>query len=184
MASSLYASSPIISYTILLVLSLFTTSSSADLFGIVCSGTLKPPTCFKVINSIPGAAQAKDLKSLAQITIAYAISNGANTQNYIKSLASSATNPRLKEDYISCSENYDDAVGSLQEAQEYLKKGNFPTVAFRATAGMTAVDDCEDGFKSPPTTDPSQLPSRNEYFDTLCIIILRIANKLSGQGPP
>ncbi|OWM88010.1 pectinesterase inhibitor-like [Punica granatum] len=159
-----------------------TDATTEDLLGSICSGTLDPPFCSKVIKDIPEAAQASRLDSLGQAAIPFAHSKGEETHKYVQSLVGSATNPRLKENYGSCADNYNEAVGILEEAQGMFKSKDYPGVSIRASACMTEVDTCKESFKESGTTDPSQLPQKNEYFNMLCVIILRVANKLGGAA--
>lgn len=182
------ASSLLIALLILLVINLSSArlidrpeATTDDLSDDICSGTLDPPLCFEVMKSIPGAAQSPSLKSLGETTIAFGLTEGASTQNYAKSLAASAGNPRLKENYSSCAENYGNAVGNLEDAQGMLKEGDYLGVSTMASGGMSEVDDCASNFK-PPETDPSQLPQKNKNFNMICVIILRVANKLRGAA--
>lgn len=158
-----------------------TGATTDDLSGDVCSGTLDPPFCHQVMKSIPGAERATSLESLGETAIAFARSEGTKTSDYAQSLAGSATSPRLKENYRSCAENYDNAVGDLEDAQGMLKNKDYPGVSTKASGSMSEVDDCGENFK-PPTTDPSQLPQKNKYFNMLSVIVLRVANKLHGAA--
>ncbi|KAJ0043079.1 hypothetical protein Pint_19443 [Pistacia integerrima] len=139
----------------------------------ICSKTQNPSFCLGVLNQIPGASTA-DLPGLAKITIDLASSNATKTLQLIKSLVPKATNGKLKERYGTCSEHYDNAIGDLNDAQQYLKTGDPMGANLSASASMDEAGDCDDELQGLPT-DPSVLKG-NQDLNNICSIILVIAN--------
>ncbi|KAK4775852.1 hypothetical protein SAY87_023813 [Trapa incisa] len=70
-----------------------------------------------LFKTIPGAGQAASLESLEGTTISFSLSKGNQIHKYVQFLAASTKNPKLKEIYSSCAENYDDFIGNLQNGQ-------------------------------------------------------------------
>ena len=87
------------------------------------------------------------------------------------------SDPTLKKRYDDCADHYDDATGDIQDANGYLKSGDFQGTNIAVSAVFTNVDDCEDAWKTPPA-DPSQLPAKNKDLKNLLDIILVISNLL------
>lgn len=77
-----------------------TTATANDLFTEICTTALDPPFCLEVIRSIPEAARALRLESLAQILVDFGGSNGTEILGYVRSLVQATKSPRLKSDYV------------------------------------------------------------------------------------
>ncbi|KAK4775846.1 hypothetical protein SAY87_023807 [Trapa incisa] len=182
MASPIKSYVPYSIFLIALLLRPSSLTTAADFSSSVCSGTLDPSRCFQVIKTIPGGGQAPSLESLCGTAISFSLSKGNQFHSYVQSLAASASNPKLKQVYSSCAENYDDFIGNLQSAQVMLKRKDYNGVSTMASSSMTEVDTCSDSFKEGSVADPSQLIDKNKYYYTLSLIILRISNKLGGAA--
>lgn len=181
MAAYFTSSSSVLSLSVvLLLISLSSARPSVkvtdDVLSTVCSKTKNPSLCLQTLKADPRAATG-DLKGLCQVSIDLALAKAKDTKNYIGSLIGQSNGPSLKEKYLSCSENYENSIGDLQDATGLLNSGDYNGVNLHASAAMTETDDCEENFKEPPF-DPSQLPKRDEDFDFLCSIILVISNLL------
>lgn len=176
MANSIILSAySLLAFFLSLVLSTHAASSN-DVVSTICSRTRNPPFCTNVLKS----AGTTELKGLATFTLNLARTRAGESRVLAQSLASKAADPKLKERYASCAENYDDAVGDIDDAGKNLASGDYNGVNVHASGAMTEADDCQDNFAQPPT-DPSALSANAKALEDICSIILVIANLLLGR---
>lgn len=166
-------SSSLLAFSLLLFIVVSHAASTNDVVSTICPKTKNPPFCASVLKS----AGTTDLKGLATYTLNLARTNAGKSLTLAKSLAAAATDPQLKERYSSCSENYDEAIGDIENAQKDLASGDFNGVNVATSGAMTSVDDCEDDFKQPPA-DTSSLLKDGKTLNDICSIILVISNLL------
>ncbi|XP_027182386.1 pectinesterase inhibitor-like [Coffea eugenioides] len=117
-----------------------------------------------VLNSIPRTPGAS-LEDLAQISIDLAESHANSTYKLIESLARKTNDPKLKDVYQACLENYEESIDSL---------------ALFASAAETGADTCEDGFSEGSYPEAPEIKQANQKLEDLCsiIIVLVISNRL------
>jgi pectinesterase inhibitor-like protein len=137
----------------------------------VCSKTLNPPFCLDLLHFYADHPHERSLKDLARITICLAHSNATATRDLLHRLIQHTDNPRLKERYTSCSKNYDDSVGDMEQAKKSLKSSNKNGLRDAVAGAMGEVNACGESFGQPPA-DPSTLPKSNQKLLHLCSIIL------------
>ncbi|XP_050935201.1 pectinesterase inhibitor-like [Cucumis melo] len=121
-------------------------SSNDVVVSTICPKTSNPPFCSSVLKS----AGTTDLKGLAVYTLNLVHTNARKSLTLAKSLATTTTNPQLKQRYSSCAESYDEAVGDIENAQKDLALGDFNAVNIVTSGAMTEIDDCQDKFAQPP----------------------------------
>ncbi|KAK2980659.1 hypothetical protein RJ640_011467 [Escallonia rubra] len=148
-----------------------------DLIGEVCSKTRNPSFCVQALKSDPPSGGA-DLRGLGQISIDLAQASATATSSLIDSLIKQTNDPKLRERYKSCSENYSDSIGDLGEAKGFLNSGDYGSVNIRASAALDGADTCDGGFAGPPA-EPAELKQANQKLEDLCSIILVISNRLA-----
>ncbi|CAK9328927.1 unnamed protein product [Citrullus colocynthis] len=151
------------------------TTPSNNVESSICPKTRNPSFCRSVLKS----GGSTDLKALATYTLNLAHANAAKSMTLAKSLASTTTNSQLKKLYLSCSENYNNAMGDIENAQNYLATSDFNGVNLATSGVMTAVDDCQDSFEQ-PLIDTSLLLENGKTLIDICSIILVISNLLPG----
>ncbi|TXG71456.1 hypothetical protein EZV62_000035 [Acer yangbiense] len=152
-----------------------TSNASSKIINDICAKTRFPSICLEILESTPGAATA-DVKGLGKITLDLARSSASKTLGRINSLIPKTTDPKLKEIYKTCSEHYDNAIGSFNNAETDLNKGNYFSMNSQASAAMTEAGDCDDETAK-LAVDPS-LKKGNLDLDHICSIILAISTKL------
>ncbi|XP_038876296.1 pectinesterase inhibitor-like [Benincasa hispida] len=149
------------------------TTLSNNIKSSICLKTSNPSFCTNLLKS----AGSTDLKALATYTLNLAHKNAGKSMTLAKSLAATTTNSQLKKRYLSCSENYDEAIGDIENAQKYLATGDFNGVNLATSGIMTTINDCQDSFEHPPR-DHSLLPKKSKTLKDICSIILVISNLL------
>ncbi|KAK2643753.1 hypothetical protein Ddye_018995 [Dipteronia dyeriana] len=156
---------------------LFITPSNASskIINDICDKTRFPSICMELLESTPGAAAA-DLKGLGKITLDLAHSSASKTLGQINSLIPKTTDPKLTEIYKSCSEQYENVIGNLKDAETDFNQGDYFSMNSQASAAMTEAGDCSDETAA-LAVDPS-VKKGNLDFDHICSIILAISNNL------
>lgn len=172
--------------SLLLVLLLLITPSFAGLslmvtkqeINDICSKTSNPSFCSQVLNSDPRVATA-DLPGLAQISIDIGHAKALDTFKYIKSLLKQVLpqDPSLHERYLSCSENYDEAIDNFEMAEGAVSARSYAGAKSAISGALTQADTCNDDLQGSPP-DPSQLHQRNQNILNLCNIIFAILDRL------
>ncbi|KAF7815407.1 pectinesterase inhibitor-like [Senna tora] len=71
----------------------------------ICSKHTDPSFCTSILNPKAGS----DLEALERYTIFLAYTNGFDTKTLLNDLTKTTTDPQLKQRYVSCSEDYNDA---------------------------------------------------------------------------
>ncbi|EEF46197.1 putative invertase inhibitor [Ricinus communis] len=153
--------------------------SSADLISKTCSHTLYYEICVFSLKSDPRSETA-DVQGLADIALSVSIAYGEETLAHVTDLKSKATeNETLSSCLGDCVQEYNDAVGDLQEAADALKVKSLENVKTLVSSAMTDSDTCEEGFKEMELGDGSPLADRSQYFSKLCSNLLAITHLLS-----
>ncbi|KAA0057115.1 pectinesterase inhibitor-like [Cucumis melo var. makuwa] len=148
-------------------------ASSNDVVSTICPKISNPPFCSSVLKSVG----TTDLKGLVVYTLNLAHTNARKSLTLAKLLATTTTNPQLKQRYSSCAESYDEAVGDIENAQKDLALGDFNAVNIATSGAMTEIDDCQDKFTQ-PLKDTSLLLKNGKTLNDICNIILVISNLL------
>ncbi|TYJ96375.1 pectinesterase inhibitor-like [Cucumis melo var. makuwa] len=148
-------------------------ASSIDVISTICPKTSNPPYCSSVLKS----AGTTNIKGLAVYTLNLAHANAKKSLTLANSLAKTTTNPQLKQQYSSCAESFDGAVGDIENAQKDMAIGDFNGVNIVISGAMTEIDDCQDKFVQPPKVTSSLLKNGKTLKD-ICSIILVISNLL------
>ncbi|KAK6148388.1 hypothetical protein DH2020_019300 [Rehmannia glutinosa] len=165
------------SYIYLLNLVLLTSGklfASATLLEDVCRQTHDQPHCMNVLGSDPRTHNA-DLYELGLITIDLGSYSATGTKVKIHTLLLSEKDPQLRTRFVMCDDYYEDAIDSLRDAVDYLKRGDY--TEFNLDGGSAYADaiDCEDAFKAPPAYI-SPLTDENYRLKQFGEIITIIAN--------
>ncbi|TXG71455.1 hypothetical protein EZV62_000034 [Acer yangbiense] len=117
-------------------------AASSKIINDICAKTRFPSICLEILESTPGAAAA-DVKGLGKITLDLARSTASKTLGQINSLLPKTTDPKLKEIYKTCSEHYDNAIGSFNNAETDLNNSNYFSMNSQASVAMTEAGDCD-----------------------------------------
>ncbi|XP_022930195.1 pectinesterase inhibitor-like [Cucurbita moschata] len=152
-------------------------ASQNDVASTICKKTRNPSFCFDVLKS----AGTTDLKGLATFTLNLAHDKTVESRALAQSLASKTIDPKLKERYATCAEQYDNAIDDIEDGKVNLGEGDYNGVNIKASAAMTEAGDCLDSFAQPPK-DPSAFSGNGKTVEDICSIILVIANLLLGRA--
>ncbi|XVE90876.1 hypothetical protein DITRI_Ditri20bG0111400 [Diplodiscus trichospermus] len=145
----------------------------------ICSKTLSPSFCSRVLTNKTLHANQTDLHGLAKISIGLALAFANETHAAIDPLIKAARNYNEREGYVLCSKNYEEAIHALRDAQRMLSKQDYRGVRVEALAAAAEAKACEHdvGIPSSPY-NPSPLQEKNKNFNNYCNIIWAITNRL------
>ncbi|KAI4299877.1 hypothetical protein L6164_033298 [Bauhinia variegata] len=141
----------------------------------ICSRHRNPSFCAATLNSMTGGAIEVDLGSIGQNVILLAHTNAFDALTLIHSLISNTTDAQLKQHYVTCSGNYNDALFDLNQAKTALVSGDYNGVNTSAAAVKKDVEICD----SNPPADPSPLHMKNKNLENLSIIVIIVSNFLA-----
>ncbi|KAJ4843895.1 hypothetical protein Tsubulata_025946 [Turnera subulata] len=140
----------------------------------LCSGSRDATFCLSFLKSDPRFASAADLAGVAQVAVEIGSAKATDTLNFVKEMAKKSTERRPREIYLTCSENYDNAVSSFADAKAYMSSKDFAGAGYAVSAVLDDADTCNEETEG---ADPS-LPQRNQNVESICSLILYINTKL------
>ncbi|KAI4299878.1 hypothetical protein L6164_033299 [Bauhinia variegata] len=141
----------------------------------ICSRHRNPSFCAATLNSMTGGAIEVDLGSVEQNVILLAHTNAFDTLTLIHSLISNTTDQQLRQHYVTCSGNYNDALFDLNQAKTALVSGDYNGVNTAAAAVKKDAEVCD----SKPPADPSPLPKKSKDLEDFSIILVIVSNFLA-----
>ncbi|MCD7464778.1 hypothetical protein HAX54_053407 [Datura stramonium] len=159
-------------------ISFMLTSVKGDLIDDVCSKALKKKICLSTLRANPRSKGA-NLEGLATISIDLSQKNAKSVRDLVNTLLKQAKDPKLKSRYVSCLENYNDAINNLGELPGYLKSKDYGSLNIHASAASDDPSTCDDNFSGPPA-EPPQLKAASDNLQGIIGIILVISNLLKG----
>ncbi|XP_010548973.1 PREDICTED: pectinesterase inhibitor 1-like [Tarenaya hassleriana] len=148
--------------------------TAADI-NAICGKALNPSFCLKYLKSNPKIL-ASGLPDVAKITIDSAQTSASKTFKQIQSIVQKTTDPKSKQAYTSCLDNYESVVDTLDEAKEHLAAGDPASVNIKVSGAMDGPESCLDDLKN-IKADPSVVKN-SEYIGNVCGITLVISNML------
>ncbi|XP_010524648.1 PREDICTED: pectinesterase inhibitor 2-like [Tarenaya hassleriana] len=154
----------------------FTIKISESEIQTICSKAKNSEFCQTFFKSKPETAQA-DLSAIAKLTVDSARKSASGTHAEIESLLQQASDPKSKEVYTSCLENYDSATTNLDDAFKALAGGDPGTVNAKVSAAMTEADTCKGDLVG-VSPDPSSLVKGIEELENVSSIALVVSNML------
>lgn len=141
----------------------------------ICSKAKNPSFCSNFFRSTP-QTKTLNLPGVAKLLINDASREALDTQKQFESLAKGATDPRSKNIYTQCSENYENALSEFNAALQALADMDSASLNIKVSAAMTNGDSCNSEL---PSVKPSpQLLKKIYDIDNLSGIVLVISNIL------
>ncbi|KAL5698587.1 hypothetical protein ACHQM5_029605 [Ranunculus cassubicifolius] len=152
-----------------------------DLIATTCGHTLYVDLCLSSLREDPRSETA-DLKGLAKIALDISLVNATKMISHLTQLKSQNDTSLPFDSFFSscmddCIDEYQEAAGNLEDANDALEKNSLATVDSLITAAMTDSDTCEDGFGDKEEME-SPLTEKNREFSNLCSNALAIATLL------
>ncbi|KAH6831758.1 hypothetical protein C2S53_008377 [Perilla frutescens var. hirtella] len=141
-----------------------------DLIGDLCSRSNNPSLCNQVLRSDPRSG-GSDARGLAEI----AVENAESSTKSAINVAKSVVNGGNKNNIDTCIENFNNAVGTLEDSKPLIRKGDRGSIGDLKTKGsavLTDLNTCADDFPNEPT----QLKEATARAYTISQLFLIIVN--------
>lgn len=140
----------------------------------ICDKTLNPSFCLKFLNP---RFSSPNLQALAKTTLDVTQAKATKTFKILQSIIDGGVDPRSKLAYRSCLDEYESAIGNLQEAFEHLASGDGMGMNMKVSAALDGADTCLDDVKRLRSVDASVVKN-SKGIKNLCGIALVISNML------
>lgn len=157
---------------ILLIGSSYAITSSE--MSAICDKTLNSSFCLNFLNQ---KFATPNLQALAKTTLDATQTKATETFKKIQSIIDGGVDPRSKLAYRSCLDEYEMAIGNLEEAIEHLASGDGMGMNMKVSAALDGADTCLDDVKRLRSVDGSVL-NNSKGIKNLCGIALVISNML------
>ncbi|RZB47146.1 hypothetical protein D0Y65_050966 [Glycine soja] len=158
---------PLLPSLLLLLCSVFSLCSARTVkIRDICSKHPKPDICGKILLSLPGAAEAVDLRSASLYVINVAHGNATE----------GAGDPETRQRYNACSKDYTDVLLSLARAKKSYSSGNYSDLKSNGAIVIKDVQDCD----TKATDSTYVLLINQDVVDTSRIIVI-LADYLAGK---
>lgn len=135
---------PLLPSLLLLLCSVFSLCSARTVkIRDICSKHPKPDICGKILLSLPGAAEAVDLRSASLYVINVAHGNATEGKFQTTRIARGAGDPETRQRYNACSKDYTDVLLSLARAKKSYSSGNYSDLKSNGAIVIKDVQDCD-----------------------------------------
>ncbi|KAG4912510.1 hypothetical protein AAZX31_19G082900 [Glycine max] len=168
---------PLLPSLLLLLCSVFSLCSARTVkIRDICSKHPKPDICGKILLSLPGAAEAVDLRSASLYVINVAHGNATEGKFQTTRIARGAGDPETRQRYNACSKDYTDVLLSLARAKKSYSSGNYSDLKSNGAIVIKDVQDCD----TKATDSTYVLLINQDVVDTSRIIVI-LADYLAGK---
>uniref|UniRef100_A0A2N9GTR2 Pectinesterase inhibitor domain-containing protein n=1 Tax=Fagus sylvatica TaxID=28930 RepID=A0A2N9GTR2_FAGSY len=152
----------------------------SDFIVQACDHTLYKALCVKTLQSDPESHAAANIHILAKVVLKHAASEANQILDQITKLHGQTSDQVIEQCLSDCSENYQDAIDQVEDAQLALESNGYDDLNTWITAAMSDADSCEQGFNDQPG-HKSPITDLNNTFSQLCSIVLALTNQLRGH---
>ncbi|KAF8095188.1 hypothetical protein N665_0339s0057 [Sinapis alba] len=173
MAANLRNNAFLSSFMFLLLIGSSYAITSSEM-STICDKTLDPSFCLDFLNS---EFSSPNLQALAKATLDATKVRATQTFKRLQSIIDGGVDPRSKLAYRSCLDEYENAIGNLEEAFEHLASGEGEGLNTKVSAALDGADTCLDYVKRLRSVDDSVL-NNSKGIKNLCGITLVISNIL------
>ncbi|CAH2035992.1 unnamed protein product [Thlaspi arvense] len=157
---------------LLLIISSYAITSSE--MSTICDKTLNPSFCLNFLNT---QFASPNLQALAKTTLDATQARATKTFKRLQSIIDGGVDPRSKLAYRSCLDEYESAIGNIEEAFEHLASGDGMGMNMKVSAALDGADTCLDDVKRLSSVDASVVDN-SKKIKNLCGIALVISNML------
>ncbi|KAK4440307.1 hypothetical protein Salat_0365600 [Sesamum alatum] len=178
-----YSSQKIISIALILVIAIPSSlgrrersETETDLRDL-CSETRKPKQCRKIIKSQFSIFEETDSRSVAGAVIDLAVAKADEIHDKLNQLYQDSGDDKLKEKYISCSKNYNDAHRNLDLAKRNLDSNDYQNIPVQVDDTLEELKSCRHEFRK-DSFDPAHIRNRNKEFGVYVDIVKVAADRL------
>lgn len=139
----------------------------------LCSQTNRSKECWKIIKSELTRFNDNDYRSVAGVIIDLAIAKSDDIHEKLNQLYKDSRDDTLKDKYISCSKNYNDANRNLVVAKRNLDSDDYRYIPVQIDDAVQELKSCRRGFDR-DSFDPAHIRNRNKEFG-LYLDVVKVA---------
>ncbi|KAL8033890.1 hypothetical protein ABFX02_13G185400 [Erythranthe guttata] len=150
----------------------------------LCSQTNKTKKCWNIIKSeFSRFSDADGNKGVAGVVIDLAIAKSDEIHDKLNQLYDDSKNDELKEKYLSCSKNYNDASRNLDLARRNLDSDDYRNISVQIDDTSDELKSCRHEFKK-DSFDPAHIRNRNKEFKIYVEIVKVATDRLLQENDP
>ncbi|KAL8033896.1 hypothetical protein ABFX02_13G186000 [Erythranthe guttata] len=139
----------------------------------LCSQTNRTKECWYFVKSEINRFNQSDFKGVAGVVIDLAIAKSDAINDLLNRLYQGSKDEKLKEKYLSCSKNYNDANRNLYLAKINLDSDHYQNIPIQIEDTVEELDSCRREFVK-GSFDPAHIRNRNKEF-RLYVEIVKVA---------
>lgn len=142
-----------------------------------CAQTNRTRECWNIIKPQLDRFNDTNYRGVAGVTIDLAIAKADQIHDLLNRLHEDSKNNNLKDKYLSCSKNYNDAHRNLDLAKRNLDSDNhFRNIPVQIDDTIEELESCRRQFDE-DSFDPAHIRNRNKEFGNY-VEIVRVATEL------
>ncbi|KAL6502194.1 hypothetical protein OROHE_024787 [Orobanche hederae] len=146
-----------------------------------CAQTGKSKECWKIIKPKLREFHDTDPKTVADVILDLARAKGDEIHEELNQLYKDSRDDGLKEKYLSCFKNYNDAIRNLNLAWRNLESDNYQNIPVQIDDTIEEMKGCRFEFNK-DSFDPSHIRNREKefrvYVDIAKVATFRLLNQL------
>ncbi|KAJ4720607.1 Pectinesterase inhibitor [Melia azedarach] len=147
---------------------------TTNILDKICQQTQDSNFCLRYLNNHTHI-NTTTIQQLAQTSLELAKNNANDIYREIKSSVDGKNEPELKEIFMICSEDYENAIDALGHAGGSLKSGNYPGLRVQASVALQEAKTCGNKLNYAPN-DVAYLRQKNRNFLNQCGIIKAVVS--------
>ncbi|KAL1193102.1 Pectinesterase inhibitor 1 [Cardamine amara subsp. amara] len=132
----------------------------------ICDKTLDPSFCLNFLNS---KFSSPNIQALAKTTLDATKARATQTFKRLQSIIDGGVDPRSKLAYRSCLDEYEGAIGNIEEAFEHLASGDGMGMNMKVSAALDGADACLDDVKRLSSVD-NAVVNNSKGIKNLCVM--------------
>ncbi|KAI3455857.1 hypothetical protein Pfo_012520 [Paulownia fortunei] len=146
----------------------------------LCSQTNKSKECWKIIKSEFSRFDDTDYRSVAGVVIDLARAKADEIHDKLNQLHEDSRDDNLKEKYLSCSKNYNDAHRNLVVAKRNLDSDDYRNIPVQVDDTVQELKSCRREFDK-DSFDPAHIRNRNKEFRVYVEIVKVAVDRLLNE---
>ncbi|KAL6502193.1 hypothetical protein OROHE_024786 [Orobanche hederae] len=147
----------------------------------LCSHTDKSKECWRIIKPKLSEFSSTDPKIVADVVLDLATKKCDEIYQELNLLYEYSTEDKMKKKYLSCSENYKNAIVNLILARRNLESDGCRNIPVQISDTIGELDGCELEFDK-DSFDPAQIRNRMKEFRVYVYIVKVATDRLLNQN--
>ncbi|PIN22707.1 Pectinesterase [Handroanthus impetiginosus] len=143
----------------------------------LCSQTRNSEECWQIIKSEHVRFNETDYRSVAGIVIDLALAKADEIHDKLNQLHKDSRDDQLKEKYLWCSKNYNDANRNLDLVKRNLNSNDYRNIPVQINDTLEELRSCRSQFDN-DSFDPAHIRNRNKEFRNYVDIVKVATDRL------